>query len=517
MRDIIWIIVDSVRNYTCPAERVDDRGRIQLMNDLADRWVDFRTVVTSAPSTVMSISAMLTSCPAYYLGANFLGMRLKDCGQPNIATILAPYGYKTHAIMVGPYERETWEGVLDIIPRRLWPRKAKHRHEWSNDTVNRALVNLVEDGVRSPFFLLLHYDCRGDEHVSGKVESGLRCLSGAGLMDSAVLLLTSDHGYPDPLRKEEVKRRRELAALQRRTIAHDLVLTDDNVLVPLLLKFPGHTPLRVEQQICTLDYLPTSLELAGIAAYPELHGKSVVPLLEGRAMPELEERMVRIDGRFLAQPGRCTAVRSKTRKYIVYPDAPPNEREQFFDLTRDDLEIHNLLETGPDGHEADIARFTKWLHEDNARCQHFQKQFMKETYLRQWNSVFPFRRKGAPRTVLFVRSLRAGFDELFEQVLEDVYGHGVITATDVGNLGTTSSRSYDLAIAAVPQFREGQAVCRALAVVRARRKILVNLNLNVTRFRRLYALAALATDWRIRKKYYLSEPLYWLSSVLSNK
>lgn len=195
------------------------------MNDLADSWVDFRTVVTSAPSTVMSISAMLTSCPAYYLGANFLGMRLEDCGQPNIATILAPYGYRTYAITLGPYERETWDGVLDIIPRRLWPREARHRHEWNNDIVNGALENLVKDGVKPPFFLLLHYNCRGDEHISEKVEKGLRCLSGAGLADNAVVLLTSDHGYPDPLRREEVKRRREHAALERRTIAIGVVST----------------------------------------------------------------------------------------------------------------------------------------------------------------------------------------------------------------------------------------------------------------------------------------------------
>jgi hypothetical protein len=487
------------------------------MDDLAETWIDFRTVVTSAPSTVMSISAMLTSCPSYYLGANFMGMRLEDCGQPNIATILAPFGYRTYAIPVGPYERETWDGVLDIIPRRLWPKDARHRDEWTNDIVNRALQNLVEDGMKQPFFLLLHYNCRGDERISEKVESGLRCLTGAGLMDNSVVLLTSDHGYPDPLRKEEVKRRRELAALDRRAIAHDLVLTDDNVLVPLLLKFPGHKPMRIEQQICTLDYLPTSLELAGITDYPEFCGKSVVPLLQGRSMPELEERMVRIDGRFLAQPGRCTAVRSKSGKYIVYPDAPTEQSEQFFDLTRDELEIHNLLEGGAPDCEANLACFRKWLQADNSRCHHFQKLFMKKTYLREWNSVFPLDRRNAPRSVLFVRSLRVGFDDLFEQVLAEIYGQETLTAIDAGSLGTIRASRYDLAIAAVPQFSGGQAICRALARVRARTKILVNLNLNVMRFHRLYVLAALLKQWRLNKKHYLSEPMYWLSSVLRGK
>ena len=48
MLNIIWVIVDSVRNYACPADRVDDRGRIPLMDELADEWIDFRTVVTAA-------------------------------------------------------------------------------------------------------------------------------------------------------------------------------------------------------------------------------------------------------------------------------------------------------------------------------------------------------------------------------------------------------------------------------------------------------------------------------------
>ena len=398
-RNIIWIIVDSVRNYTCPAERVDDRGRIELMNDLADSWIDFRTVVTSAPSTVMSISAMLTSCPSYYLGANFMGMRLENSGQPSIGTILKPLGYRTYCITLGPYERETWDGVIDIIPRRLWPRNARHRHEWDNDIINKALTNLINDGMKEPFFFLLHYNCRGDELISENVDKGLRCLESAGLMDNSVVFLTSDHGYPDPLRKEEVERRRGLAGLKQGAIAHDLVLTDDNVLVPLLLKFPGHKTMRVEQQICTLDYLPTSLELAGITDYPKLHGKSVIPLLEGKAMPELEERMVRIDGRFLAQPGRCTAIRSKSQKYIIYPDAPANHREQFFDLTKDTLETDSVLETGENGYDADLAQFRAWFHEDGTRARDCQMSFMKETFLREWNSLFSSDQREAPQKV----------------------------------------------------------------------------------------------------------------------
>jgi hypothetical protein len=371
--------------------------------------------------------------------------------------------------------------------------------------------------MKQPFFFLLHYNCRGDKYISENVDKGLRCLESAGLMDNSVVFLTSDHGYPDPLRQKEVDRRRKLAALKHRMIAHDLILTDDNILVPLLLKFPGHKSMRIEQQICTLDYLPSSLELAGITSYPELHGKSFVPLLQGKAMPELEERMVRIDGRFLAQPGRCTAIRSKTRKYIVHPDAPANEREQYFDLTRDELEVDNLLENGRDGYEADIARFRKWYHEDNIRSKHYQMSFMKETFLREWNIVFPSHRHDIPRSVLFVRSTRVGFNELFEQVLEDIYGDESVTVIDARDLDGNPRMTYDLALAAVAQLSEGQSICRAFASTRARRKILVNLNVNIMQFSRFYAVAALLKDWRLNRKYYLAEPLYWLRSMLSRR
>ena len=57
------MIVDSVRNYHTDA---DDRGRIDIIDKLAKKGVEFTTAVTSAPSTVMSTSAMMTSVPAIY-------------------------------------------------------------------------------------------------------------------------------------------------------------------------------------------------------------------------------------------------------------------------------------------------------------------------------------------------------------------------------------------------------------------------------------------------------------------
>ena len=63
--NIVWAIVDSVRHYHTPG---DDRTRLDFMDEFAKDSVEFKHVITSAPSTVMSISAMMTSMPIILFG-----------------------------------------------------------------------------------------------------------------------------------------------------------------------------------------------------------------------------------------------------------------------------------------------------------------------------------------------------------------------------------------------------------------------------------------------------------------
>ena len=65
--NVVWILVDSVRKYYTK----DDRSRIEIMDKFASNAIEFTNVVTSAPSTVMSVSSMMTSIPACYLGRNY--------------------------------------------------------------------------------------------------------------------------------------------------------------------------------------------------------------------------------------------------------------------------------------------------------------------------------------------------------------------------------------------------------------------------------------------------------------
>ena len=58
--NIIWLVVDGIRNYRTG---VDEFGKLDFMEEFEEEAVYFPNTVTSAPSTVMSVSAMMTGMP----------------------------------------------------------------------------------------------------------------------------------------------------------------------------------------------------------------------------------------------------------------------------------------------------------------------------------------------------------------------------------------------------------------------------------------------------------------------
>ena len=67
MYNVVWLFIDSVRRYYTD----DDRSRFKFMDEFAKESVEFKNVVTSAPSTFMSVSAMMSGMPSYYINRNF--------------------------------------------------------------------------------------------------------------------------------------------------------------------------------------------------------------------------------------------------------------------------------------------------------------------------------------------------------------------------------------------------------------------------------------------------------------
>jgi hypothetical protein len=110
----------------------------------------------------------------------------------------------------------------------------------------------------------------GDE-LLGAFLDGLRS---AGVLDQTLIVLFSDHG-------EQFG--------ERGLFAHSNSLYDELLRVPLIMRAPGLVPAgrRIEAPVGLIDVMPTMLDLLGLPAVEGVRGRSLAPLLEERALPEV--------------------------------------------------------------------------------------------------------------------------------------------------------------------------------------------------------------------------------------
>ncbi|WP_237437657.1 sulfatase [Altericroceibacterium endophyticum] len=104
----------------------------------------------------------------------------------------------------------------------------------------------------------------------------LRVLEESGEADNTVIVFISDHGMPLPFGKA--------------------TCYDHGVRVPALISYPGMAaPTDFDQLAINLDLHPTTLELMGVEATPDIDGRSLVPLMEGRTAQHRDMVMTHVD------------------------------------------------------------------------------------------------------------------------------------------------------------------------------------------------------------------------------
>jgi len=66
---------------------------------------------------------------------------------------------------------------------------------------------------------------------------------------------------------------------------HGQDLTEEQLRVPLLVAVPGQKPSVVHDEVGLIDLGPTLVDLVGAAPLPSFHGRSLLPAVEGKALP----------------------------------------------------------------------------------------------------------------------------------------------------------------------------------------------------------------------------------------
>jgi arylsulfatase A-like enzyme len=120
--------------------------------------------------------------------------------------------------------------------------------------------------------------------------------------------------------------------------------------MPFLVRWPAviKPGMRVDAMALNVDFAPTFLDAAGLPAHPDMQGRSLLPILRGRAPADWRTSMYY---RYYHDPGDHNTrahygVRTLTHKLIYFWK---KDQWELFDLMNDPLEMNNVY--GQPGHE----------------------------------------------------------------------------------------------------------------------------------------------------------------------
>ena len=161
--------------------------------------------------------------------------------------------------------------------------------------------------------------CRLTERVDAEIARVLAALRQGGLEENTVVVFTSDHGDMDASHRLE----------------HKSVLYEEAAHVPFIISAKGATRGgavdRTHLVSAHLDLIPTLCDYAGIAPPAGLPGRSIRPLIEGRAPPAWRDAVA-------AEVPRGRMIRTARFKYNRFSTG----EEQLFDMEKDPGEMTDL-------------------------------------------------------------------------------------------------------------------------------------------------------------------------------
>lgn len=158
------------------------------------------------------------------------------------------------------------------------------------------------------------------DHQIGRL---LSVVDKLGLSENTVVIYTTDHG--------------EFMG-GHGCIFKGMMMYDDLMRVPLLVRLPGQRPApRVTNVLASsVDIMPTILDVAGLPVPEGVHGKSLRPVLEGRADTHHEA----VFTSFATAGIQMRMVRTSDYKYSL--NWRPRQRNELYDMNADPLEMSNL-------------------------------------------------------------------------------------------------------------------------------------------------------------------------------
>ncbi len=349
IRNVVLISID-----TCRADRLSSYGFKRTttpnIDAVADRGIRFANVVSPVPLTLPAHSTMLTGTSPISHGVHDnIGFRLGP-SSTTLAEILQNKGYATGAVVSTLVLQSQFgldQGFTFYHDRfRHEPGATQVPRERSAIASTKIALDWLGQHRDDPFFLFLHfYDPHDDysppapfdtdfaddlyageiayaDHCVGIVLNRLKTL---GLLDSTLIVVTSDHG-------EMLEEHGELK--------HDYFIYQSAIRVPLIFKIPGHDEKKtVHELVGLVDLMPTILSLLNIDPPPVLHGTDLTPSLWGNPLPA--DRAYYCESQTPTKYGANPLLGIVTDRWKFIDTKVP----ELYDLAADPGETTNLAQT----------------------------------------------------------------------------------------------------------------------------------------------------------------------------
>jgi len=364
---------------------------------------------TYAPmaTTLPSHSSLFTSLHPRSHGVLKNGQTLAE-GAETLAGALAGAGWRTAGVAssyvlhrkFGPAQGfEDWDDEFGDKPCKMLGKNWEGRDldesfcRRGSDTRDHAIAWLEKNGYlgadrrpAEPFFLFVHFfdahnpyvppeeDAKlfppegsspsdldreiaaydGEIHYAdARMGEILDRLSSAGLLDDTLVVVVGDHGE---------------GLMQHGWMNHGMMIYDEAVRVPLLVRWPGHVRggRSIAAPVSLVDLAPTLLDLLGVeGALPRRQGRSLAPALTGGAELDplqpvfLQRRLYEVESlRGVPVRGAKLAVRVGPLKYL---EAQAEGTRELYDLSADPGELSNLATTRVGDVKRLQAVLVQWL------------------------------------------------------------------------------------------------------------------------------------------------------------
>jgi len=171
------------------------------------------------------------------------------------------------------------------------------------------------------------YEIAYDDLWIGKI---LKTLDDTKLADNTAVIVFGDHGE---------------AWGEHKVYFHGQNLTEEQLRVPLIIAVPRRTPVISDDEAGLIDVGPTLLDLIGVPAQANLHGRSLLPIIDGSPLPPRPIFSELLPS--TATPDHEVAIVDRGKKLV---HKVSERRFELFDLGADPKQMKNLADDT--GHKA---------------------------------------------------------------------------------------------------------------------------------------------------------------------